>query len=296
MKLTVIVPIYNSEYYIQAFLEALLKNDFFFGDEVILVDNGSTDNSLTICQRMVGKNKYFKIVSYTEKAGSYAARNYAVSISTGDVLVFTDSDTQPCCDWLNQIRKLTKEGNVIAGKIQLDVVDSCNMWEQYDSFAHLNSEVNARHNLIATANMAVYKSDFERVGYFEERFSGGDYAWSQAAAKYGLKIVFAEKVLVHHPTRKSFEEIIKKEQRIAYGAGNHYRLIQKSYFLLRLRYFFKIFKIDTNWRYSKKLKNRHFNFKNIVIFNVKFMNIRVEQFKYCKLGYYGVDARKLKIK
>ena len=101
---------------------------------------------------------------------------------------------------------------------------------------HLNSESNANNNCVATANMAVTKQDFINVGYFEERFSGGDYEWSQRAVKNGLKILFIPEVMVHHPTRNNFDQILIKEKRIAYGFGNHYKLHNKSKVFLIIIY------------------------------------------------------------
>ena len=296
MNISIIVPIYNSEKFLSSFFEALLENTFFSGDEVLLIDNGSTDDSYNICKKYSDNNAVFKLLTYTEKAGSYAARNYGVKQANGDVLVFTDSDTEPCKEWLSAIRSIIQRKIVIAGRIQLDIIDKKGIWENFDSIAHLNSEKNAKESSIATANMAVYRSDFEEVGFFEERFSGGDYEWSQRAAANGMKIVFVRDALVHHPTRKTFEQVLKKEQRIAYGTGNHYKIHNKSLFCLVLRFCLKIFKIDTNLRYSKALKDRGLTIGELLYFNAKFMKIRVEQLKFSIYGYKEIDARKLVIK
>lgn len=294
--ITVIIPIFNSEQYLETLFEALQKNQFFIGDEILLVDNGSIDGSVQCCEKIV--NKYpdlYRLLCYTEKAGSYAARNYGVSFANGDILVFTDSDTRPDENWLTTIRDNINKGIIIAGKIKLDIVNN-GLWECFDSFTHLNSEKNVKFSCIATANMAVSKVDFLGVGMFEERFSGGDYEWSMRAAKSGLKILFLENAIVHHPTRKTFEQILKKEQRIAYGTGNHYKNINKAEWKLILKYFLKIFKIDTNLRYSKKLYIAGFNIKAILDFNRKFLMIRCEQLKFAVKGYQRENARQIGIK
>lgn len=296
MKIAVIVPIYNSDKYLQDFFTALLENKFSKDDKVLLIDNGSTDKSYSLCEKVAQENDFVELLSYHEKASSYAARNFGVKNANADVLVFTDSDTKPSPNWLESIRNNIDRGVVIAGRIQLDIIDPKSIWENYDTIAHLNSESNVKNHSIATANMAVYKNDFERVGYFEERFSGGDYEWSQRAAKCGMSIRFVEDALIHHPTRKTFDQILKKEQRIAYGMGNHYRINDKSYFVLRVKFFLKIFKFDTNVKYIRRLKQKGIGNKNLLRFNHFFMIIRFEQYKYCKLGYNEVDVRMLKIK
>lgn len=296
MTISVIIPIYNAEKYLPDLFRALEANHFEDGDEVLLVDNGSTDGSVHMCQEQVVRvPKLYRFLSFTEKAGSYAARNYAVRESKGQALVFTDSDTKPVPDWLYNIRTTLRPGLAIAGKIELEIVNN-GLWELYDNLVHLNSEKNAANNEVATANMSVYRADFDMVGFFEERFSGGDYDWSTRAKAAGLEIIFVQDAKVYHPTRKTFEQVLKKEQRIAYGAGNHYYFSSKPLAILILRYFAKIFKVDTNIRCHKALKELGVSRKDLREFDTKFWIIRIEQLKYAVRGYKMIDARKLGVK
>lgn len=297
-SISIIVPFYNSEKFLLTFLKSfksLNKEDKDI--ELILVDNGSTDKSKDILNMFIKNNpklniKYFY---YNEKADSYASRNFAVRQANNKVLAFTDSDCILEKDWLDNICVNVREGVVVAGNIEIQIVDRYNIWEIFDSIAHLNNEKMSKSKRVATANLAVLKDDFYKVGYFKEQFSGGDHEWSMRADKIGLNIKYIDNVKVLHPSRKSFSEILKKDKRVAYGEGVNYRLSRKSFIVLVLRYFVKIFKISTNIRYSKELKKRDINFKNILEFNRKFMKIRMCQFKSAIYGYKGVESRKLNI-
>ena len=294
--ITVIIPIYNAEGYLKNLFVALETNQFVEGDEILLIDNGSTDRSVDYCKEAVKKHpNLIKILHYTEKAGSYATRNYGVSLAKGDILVFTDSDTIPVSNWIKSIRENAEKGTILAGRIILDIINN-NLWEHFDNIAHLNSEKNAKDSCIATANMAVLRTDFFEVGLFEERFSGGDYEWSIRAVKNNFKIKFLKEAVVHHPTRKTFEQILKKEQRIAFGDGNHNKLNNRSALTLKMRYFLKFFKIDTNIRYSMQLRKLGFSSSEILKFNKKFMIIRFEQYKYAVKGYEMQDVRALGVR
>ena len=291
MKVSVIIPVFNSENYLPDLFAALKKNSFTKEDEIILADNGSTDNSLVLCKNKEREDpSLYKVLEYKEKPGSYAARNYALQRAKGDVIIFTDSDTKPSASWVINIKKNISKGTVIAGKIYLEIVEN-GLWENFDSIAHLNSEKNAKDSQIATANMAVYKEDFWAVGLFEERFSGGDYEWSVRAVKSGMKIKFVSEALILHPTRKTFGQILKKEQRIAYGAGNHFKLNNESFIKLMVIYFLKIFKIDTNIRYTMQLKARGMKWSQLFEFNCYFMIIRVRQLLYAIKGFFYSDIR-----
>lgn len=90
MKLSVIVPIFNVEKYLDKCLDSL-NTQIFRDFEVLLINDGSTDNSKNIALKYVEKNDQFK---YFEKpnGGLSDARNYGVKFASGDFLAFIDSD------------------------------------------------------------------------------------------------------------------------------------------------------------------------------------------------------------
>ena len=295
-NVSVIVPIFNAERFLPYLFDCFEKSAFTEGDEILLVDNGSKDRSYEMCMEQAEKfPSLYQVLSFTEKADSYAARNHAVSKAKGDIFAFTDSDCKPLPAWLDQVRTV-EEGTVMAGKVELELVEN-NLWEHLDRLVHLGqTETAIANNCVPTANMAVNRSDFFKVGRFEERFSGGDFEWSQRAHRTGLTIRYNPAAFIFHPSRKTFEEISTREKRTAYGKGKSYRNNGKSKAKLTLIYFLKIFKIDTNLRLSKGLAQNGVGFKDLLYFNVKYFQIRVMQLKAAIAGYNGDNARKLNIK
>ena len=296
-SISIIIPVYNAKYDLEKLFSCLEKNDFQENDEIIIVDNGSNDGSFEICKKKQNENpNLYRVLKYDLIASSYAARNYGVSNAKGEVLVFTDSDCKPTSKWLTSIRENISRGYVLAGRIQLEIVDKHSVWEVFDTIAHLQSEKNAKNNSVATANMAVSRLDFEHVGVFEERFSGGDYVWSQKAADEGLVVKFVPGMLVHHPTRKTYKAIQTKQRRIAYGDGDSVKKKGKSLIRLTLTYFLRIFKIDTNIRYARQLCKNGIGVVDIIKFVGRFEQLRIEQLKFAIKGYKGEDVRKKGIK
>lgn len=90
MKLSIVIPLYNKENYIEKCIKSILinKNKEF---EVIIVDDGSTDNSGKICQKLIKEDNRLKYF-YKRNGGCSSARNYGIKISKGEYIWFIDSD------------------------------------------------------------------------------------------------------------------------------------------------------------------------------------------------------------
>lgn len=90
MKVSIVVPIFNVENFLEEALSSLLEQTYS-EYEVIMVDDGSTDNSSLICRRFVEKDSRFKYF-YQNNQGQSVARNLGLSYATGDLIYFFDSD------------------------------------------------------------------------------------------------------------------------------------------------------------------------------------------------------------
>ena len=93
-QVSVIVPVYNKEKYLNRCLESLL-NQTYTNLEIILVDDGSTDGSLVVCQEYAKKDSRIKVLA-KKNGGVSSARNCGLEHSTGEWIAFVDPD-----DWLN---------------------------------------------------------------------------------------------------------------------------------------------------------------------------------------------------
>lgn len=120
-KISILVPIYNSEKYLKKCLDSIL-NQTFVDFEVILVDDGSTDSSGDICDKYAKKDSRFKVF-HKKNEGISATREFAIQHAKGKYIQFVDSD-----DWIEQdmLEKMYKE----ARKENLDIV-GCNFIEEY---------------------------------------------------------------------------------------------------------------------------------------------------------------------
>ena len=89
-KISIIVPVYNVEKYLKRCINSIL-NQTFKNFELILVNDGSTDNSLNICKNYKEKDGRIQLISQTNK-GLSAARNTGLKYAKGKYVCFVDSD------------------------------------------------------------------------------------------------------------------------------------------------------------------------------------------------------------
>jgi glycosyltransferase involved in cell wall biosynthesis len=84
---TCIIPVFNGEKFIEAAIESVL-NQTYKTIEIIVIDDGSTDNTQKLVKKFNGNVKYI----YQSNSGSAAARNLGISKASGDFIGFLDSD------------------------------------------------------------------------------------------------------------------------------------------------------------------------------------------------------------
>ena len=90
IKVSVIIPIYNSESYLEEAIESVLGQNLK-GIEIILVDDGSTDKSIDICNSYANKHNNINVICQ-KNLGPGAARNKGIQVSKGEYVTFLDSD------------------------------------------------------------------------------------------------------------------------------------------------------------------------------------------------------------
>lgn len=94
-KISIIVPVYNVEKYLEECLESLV-NQTYKNIEILLIDDGSKDNSGKICDEYAEKDKRIKSI-HQKNSGVSKTRNNGIELASGDYVMFVDSD-----DWLEK--------------------------------------------------------------------------------------------------------------------------------------------------------------------------------------------------
>lgn len=107
--LSIILPVYNVEQYIDNCLNSILKQDCE-GIEIILVDDGTPDNAGKICDEYKKKYDFIKVLHKANK-GSYQARADGIKLAEGEYLWFVDSDDWLMDNSISKMKGLIRESN-----------------------------------------------------------------------------------------------------------------------------------------------------------------------------------------
>ena len=122
MKFSIIVPVYNVEKYLKKCLDSLL-NQTYKDFEVIIVNDGSKDNSQKIVDKYIEKDERFKSF-IKENGGLSDARNFGLKYVTGNYILFLDSDDYIDKELLEKVNNiLSKDNNIDIVKYNLVSVD-----------------------------------------------------------------------------------------------------------------------------------------------------------------------------
>ncbi len=113
VRLSIIIPVYNAEDYLDRCLESIFEQSFP-SYEVILVDDGSTDSSALICDRYSATDPRFRTI-HKENGGVSSARNAGINLAKGEYLMFVDSDDALLPDALDRMMEGVVNEDVVIG-------------------------------------------------------------------------------------------------------------------------------------------------------------------------------------
>jgi glycosyltransferase involved in cell wall biosynthesis len=175
IDISIIIPFYNAEAYIERCIAGLLAQDYPAGRfEIIMIDNNSPDRSVELVRRYPAVR-----LLHEPTQGAYAARNTGVRAARGRILAFTDPDCVPDRDWLTQLAGALEapEVELVVGQVYAPAdAGPLHLLMDYEHTkeAHVLSCDDPTLYFGHTNNLAVTRTAFERCGPFVERARGSD--------------------------------------------------------------------------------------------------------------------------
>ena len=204
MKISIIVPIYNRELYLEECLNSII-NQTYSNIEIILINDGSTDGSNDIINKY--KERDNRIIAYTQKnSGVSSARNKGIELANGEYITFVDSDDVISNYYIEtMVLNLEKDALVICNmkefknnKISLDSLDNSDIANSVD----VSFMVNKR--MINTPCCKLYSKriiDDNNISFDETISLGEDLLFNIYYIKHINKIIYHSAVLYYY--RKS---------------------------------------------------------------------------------------------
>lgn len=209
-KVSVIVPIYNSERYIDKCIQSII-NQTFKDIELILVDDGSTDKSVEISNKYAEKDKRIKIIKQKNK-GVSSARNYGISIATGDFITFVDSDDFIEIDMLDILYNAAIDNNCDVVLSGIKIIKDNNIKYEF------------------TKDSKIYtKQEVFKLFYFDREPFSPNYAWGKLIKRSICnKIKFREDIFLMEDALFSMELFINCQNNIMFLNKYLYNYVQRD--------------------------------------------------------------------
>lgn len=207
MGFSVVIPMYNAEKFIERTVVSVL-NQTYHEFEVIVVDDGSTDNSVKIVENLIKNNPKLRLLKQKNQLVG-AARNYGIKESKYEFVGLLDADDEYLPDFLNTIDRLIKKypsAGVYATAYRVQKEDKLFI-PKYSSLpkfpwegivpSYYKSALN--YHPLSSSSVVLRKSILKKTGYFVEgvRYGVDLDLWVRIAAQFD--IVFSSKVCaVYH--------------------------------------------------------------------------------------------------
>ncbi len=188
IKVSVIIPVYNCARYIGATLKSVINQDFPHDYEIIVIDDGSTDNSLHVINSTLKDcGVHYKVIHQDNK-GVSVARNRGIDISSGENLVFVDGDDLILENHLSQLYNNDYDFSLIQfSKMENGVISPPN----YFDFTSISTEEFIKKEL----KMEILFNFFQLM-YKSEIIKDNNIYFTPGVV-YGEDIEFALKALIH---------------------------------------------------------------------------------------------------
>jgi len=218
MKISLIIPTFNREKLLNKTIESVLNQTVSI-DEIIIIDDGSTDNTEEIVNNY--KTDTIKYI-YQKNKGVSNARNHGIKIASNDWLCFLDSDD------IWESNKLEKQIDFHKKNPHILFSHTDELWIFNDKIINQKKhqlkpsgfcfEENISNTLIGASTLMIHKKVFDEVGYFdEELIACEDYdLWLRILTKYELGLINEKLIrkIAGHENQLSFSTKLMDKYRI----------------------------------------------------------------------------------
>jgi len=209
---SVIIPVLNSAKRLERCLQSLEQQSYPRDRfEIIVVDNGSTDETPEVAKR-----HRVKLLRETRAKNPYMARNIGIMESSGEIIVMLDCHIATP-DWMtNGVTDLIEQNaDIIGGETIFYFDNGISAASIYDSISNIQMEKSIKERNIAKGcNLFIRREVFCKTGLFPENLrSGIDVLWSARVVVDGFKLGYSPGAIIYYYAR-GLRALIKKSRRV----------------------------------------------------------------------------------
>lgn len=215
---SVIIPVFNSEKYIEESIESVLGQTYK-NIELICIDDGSTDNSLSILESFGDKIVLIK----SSNCGASEARNKGISLAEGEYIAFLDADDVWEINKIElQMKQFEIDPSLDISFTHVQCFISPELGEEIRRLRYCPPEPIPGH---IPSSVVMKRKSFDNVGFFDPRFKNGQFVeWLVKAKEIRLRIETLKDVLVRRRIHNTNIGIRERET-----SGNDYlKIIRES--------------------------------------------------------------------
>ena len=240
MIATIVICTYNRAHLLQRTLCSLahqtLKPDQF---EVIVVDDGSQDDTTSVCDKLRGELSNLKYIATGSNLGLANARNVAIKAASGEYILFTDDDCIPATDWVERLSAALDREPIVAGAVASPVDNYLKLCHNISTFhPFMPGRKMGTAQFIAGANMGFHRRVLEELKGFQGSMRiAQDMEFILRARQKGYRLFFSPDAVVNHdPDRRNFMKLLRYSSDHASATihiRNQYRSLLKTPFIFR---------------------------------------------------------------
>ena len=219
IELSVVIPAFNAGATIGAQLDALQSQDWHGAWEVIVADNGSTDNTAAIVARRAATDSRIRLTGACDEKGASHARNSAVAVSMGRSIAFCDADDVVGEQWVAAMGSALRKASFVTGPQEYVRLNEPWLHGVYGTrTATERQSFSGIFPIGPSANLGFSRELFERLGGFDRSMAvGEDLELCLRAWLNGVDLQFVPEAIVHYRYRSSISGLWK--QAVTYGAA-----------------------------------------------------------------------------
>jgi glycosyltransferase involved in cell wall biosynthesis len=220
---SVVVPCANAGGTLARQLEALAKQDYDGPFEVIVADNGSSDDSLRVAAEFHDRIERLAVVDASARRGQAYARNAGARVATGDALLFVDADDEVDTSYVAAMADALHAHEFVAARFDSDSLNPG--WVRGTRQAFQTESVSDTFGYLPFAGgggLGIRREVFERVGGFDEDYwrSGQDIDFCWRVQRAGASLHFVPDAVVRISWRASLPGLYRQGRH--YGRGETY--------------------------------------------------------------------------